>query len=831
MRHAFAFLLSLLLGLNAGAQEARKTYFVDGFHGGVYGHYPLDDYTQYMMDQLDAHPDWCIGLEIEPETWDSVRLRTPEAYERWKQTVVSDRVEYTNPAYAQPYCYNISGESIIRQFQYGMRKLRSHFPTMTFTTYSSEEPCFTSCLPQILHQLGFRHAVLKCPDTCWGGYTEAFGGELVNWIGPDGTTLLSVPRPACEELEENSVWQTTSWQNSRKYLQACFEAGIEHPVGMCYQDAGWKKGPWLGGRSRSQYVLWTDYVERIANPALATDYRMPQEDVRVALVWGSQVMQRIGQPVRRAANLIVQTENLAAMMNIVNGFRPNQAKLDEAWRQLMLAQHHDSWIVPYNRLNKQGTWADNIAIWTANCCQLADEVKDEAVPKAQAARTTYTLFNTTGKSRVEDISLPLEGGKSIDFVEAIPPFGFVTIDPNKLKPAALRKHFVQTEDSVVLENERYHIVFDLERGGCITRLESPLLLPLWGSVQAANSFASEALPQRGSGEGAGRAGCFFGELRGFFPQYGGERSSVESRATAEVVKDNELIQCLIIRGEIAGAPFAQTYTFKRGTPLIDVELQIDWKENVRIGDHRERSKDDKTAPFYNTKKMLNLLFPTTLNSPRLWKNAPFDVCESRLDSTFFDRWTDIRHNIIHSWVDISEGTGGRGLALLTDHTTSYSFGKDYPLALTVQYSGGGLWGRDHTITSPTRLHYALLPHQGLWDEAGISDICEQWNNPVIITSSSAEVTPKERWLLSLDSTGYQLSSMQVLDDGSLLMRLFNADGNEEPTPIALHFKTKSVELVDLQGNHIEDCPISYEAGQSLLTVQMPRFGIRTYILH
>lgn len=156
MRFFAVSLLSLLFSLNAETQESRKTYFVDGFHGGVYGHYPLNDYTQYMMDQLDAHPNWCIGLEIEPETWDSVRVRTPDSYERWRHVVVSDRVEYTNPSFVQSYCYNISGESIIRQFQYGMQKLHCHFPTMTFNTYSTEEPCFTSCLPQTLKECPLR---------------------------------------------------------------------------------------------------------------------------------------------------------------------------------------------------------------------------------------------------------------------------------------------------------------------------------------------------------------------------------------------------------------------------------------------------------------------------------------------------------------------------------------------------------------------------------------------------------------------------------------------------------------------------------------------------
>ena len=399
---------------------AQKSYFADGFHGGVYGHYPLAWYTQFMMNKLDSFPEWRIGLEIEPETWDSVKVHTPEAYEQWKSVVVGPRVEYTNPGYAQSYLYPILGESIIRQFQYGMRKLRQHFPTMTFTTYSTEEPCFTSCLPQILSQLGFRHGVLKCPDTCWGGYTEGFGGELVNWIGPDGTSLLSVPRYACEDLQRNTVWQTTAWKNSREYLRACREAGIAHPVGMCYQDAGWRNGPWLGKDTRSEYVLWTDYIENIADASVATDYHMSQEDVRVALVWGSQVMQRIGIQVRHAEHQLLETERLSSMRYIVTGERPDQATLDEAWRTLLLAQHHDSWIVPYNRLNRKGTWADNIAIWTDQACRNAEKVFSlQPSVAGVAGKTAY--YNTTGKTRKAVVTGRKSNGEEVDFQIELPP--------------------------------------------------------------------------------------------------------------------------------------------------------------------------------------------------------------------------------------------------------------------------------------------------------------------------------------------------------------------------------------------------------------------------
>src|SRR5690606_11452112 len=208
MKYSLLIFFSLFLSITA--LVAQQPYFVDGYHGGIYGHYPKW-VTGFMVDSLEKYPAWKLGIEIEPETWDTVRLQERAAYERFKVMTQTDRLEFTNPTYAQPYCYNISGESIIRQFAYGIKKIHQHFPDVSFSTYAVEEPCFTSSLPQILKQFGFQYAVLKCPNTCWGGYTSAYGGELVNWIGPEGTSILSVPRYASEAFEQNSTWQTTAW--------------------------------------------------------------------------------------------------------------------------------------------------------------------------------------------------------------------------------------------------------------------------------------------------------------------------------------------------------------------------------------------------------------------------------------------------------------------------------------------------------------------------------------------------------------------------------------------------------------------------------------------
>lgn len=312
--------------------SAQKTYFIDGYHGGIYGHYPRD-FTDFILKNLDRKKDWKINLEIEPETWDSVQSKYPESYARFKQYFEqqypqNSSIEFVNPAYGQAYFFNISGESIIRQFAYGIKKMREHFPAVRFDTYSSEEPCFTSSLPMILKSFGFKYASLKNPNTCWGGYTRAHGGAILNWVGPDGSKIPTVPRYHSEALVDFSTWQTQAWTNSQAFITAARSQGIQNPVGMCLQDAGWKIGPWLEQRqSSTEYTTWYQYFTQVA-PEPTEDWRLSQEDIQVSLMWGSQKLQQIAQGVRVTEQRLIQAEKVSVLAQIYGGYQRPSALID-----------------------------------------------------------------------------------------------------------------------------------------------------------------------------------------------------------------------------------------------------------------------------------------------------------------------------------------------------------------------------------------------------------------------------------------------------------------------------------------------------------------------
>lgn len=796
------FIALALAASVAQAQGKDTAYFIDGYHGGIYGHIPTWQ-TRFMVDQLNAHPRWKINLELEPESWDTIAAKYPDDLKEFTAMYAEpgSRIEYVNPAYGQSYLYNVSGESIVRQFYYGIRKLKEHFPFATFTTYSSEEPCFTSALPEILTSFGFKYASLKNPNTCWGGYAAAYGGELVNWVGPDGTRIVAVPRYAVEALKPKSTWETIASNNSETYVDNAFKAGIKSPVGMCLQDAGWNYGPWHVAYKPTEYDTWTHYIEHHTPGKTTDNWRFSQEDVLTSLVWGGQILQHVAQRVRASETRIVATEKLAAM----TGLAWPEASLDEAWRTLLLSEHHDCWIVPYN-VRAGLSWADHVVEWTGNtdtrCAAITAAAMDRVAP-ATDNPTAVTVFNTTGVSRTENVHA---GSRVIR--ATVPAMGWVTLPlanavPNAAPTVTGAKAFIAPDNTCHVITDKYTIVLDPAAGGTIRSL----------TTADGKSFVDARSPRK------------FGELRGNFYNQGGFHSTADNPARIAIVQQDPLEVKVQVQGEIAGTPFTQTYTFEQGEPRIDVHLRIDWKDNTGIGENPADVKGDPLKKaFYNDSFKLQAVFPLALEGQQVYKDAPFDVTHSRLNNTFFDRWDSIKNVVVNHWVDVTDKDGRYGMAVYSDQTTSYAHGPHYPLGLTLQYSGDGLFYRNYTLTGPLDMHYALLPHEGTWDKAHLWTEATRMEEPLQVRMT--DKAPETQSLLRLANQGWEVTS--VTDSNGIKVRLFNAEGSNEPQRVYPGFPAGAVQSIALDGQVKEPLKIQTdEKGEKYVTISAPRFGIRT----
>lgn len=828
MKSVFAYLIVWVVFM--GNDLLAQSYFIDGFHGGVYGHYPKN-FTSFILKTMQQNPDWKINLEIEPETWDSALVREPKAYLKIKseyasQSPANSRIEFVNPAYGQSYLFNISGESIIRQFDYGIKKIKEHFPGASFLTYSSEEPCFTSALPGILKSFGYKYASLKNPNTCWGGYTSAYGGEVLNWVGPNGDKIITVPRYESEELEKISTWQTDAWTNSDKYISAARNIGVKSPIGMCLQDAGWRNGPWLGNNAKeTKYITWADYFQNIiSKPSL--DWKVSQEDILVSLVWGSQKLQQIAQMVRAVENKLIIAEKLNALSGIHKGSHKIDSLYYEAWRNLLLAQHHDCWIVPLS-------WHNRVVNWINKSNFLADQIiaeaKNRLVDKNDLKKVI--IINTSGVKRSELVSVVLpttlfkktfsvfneqkklpqqinytKGKDSLEllFIAEVPPTAIAVyslkekdkIDQNKGKPVELKEGFYR------LENDIYKIQINPKTGvieSLITKADNKEYI----SVNHRKKF---------------------NELSGYFYDQNKFLSSCDEQKTVSIVEDGNLRKKIKIKGKLGVHNIIQFITVINGQKRIDLETIIHWKKNEGIGDGYAQkfgydAKDRKKAFYVDTAK-LSLYFPANLTNAKLYKDAPFDVTESKLENTFFGRWDSIKNNIMYRWIDLYDKNKNQGIALFTDHTSSYSYGKYFPLALTVAYSGKGLWYGDYKLEDSTKISYSILPHKNNWQDAAINAEASFIAEPLIASAGSSHKIAKS--IFDLSGSGFELTSLHI-SDRTLTARFYNARNNFKVKNIPIGVFCKKAQWIRLNEDKEEDATIV----NNKLQIALPPFGFKT----
>ncbi len=127
-------------------------------------------FRHFLLDgQMAVIDDY---LEIRPENRDRLAALT-----------ISGRIN-VGPWYILMDEFLVSGETIIRNLQYGMKK-GNEFGGALEVGYLPDMFGHIGQMPQILRQVGFEHAVV------WRGVPSAIDRSAFNWAAPDGSTVTA----------------------------------------------------------------------------------------------------------------------------------------------------------------------------------------------------------------------------------------------------------------------------------------------------------------------------------------------------------------------------------------------------------------------------------------------------------------------------------------------------------------------------------------------------------------------------------------------------------------------------------------------------------------
>jgi alpha-mannosidase len=866
------------------ASDIPTLYYADGYHGGIVGHMPMGSWRD-ILNALRDLPEWKLSLDIEPNSWAELLRRDPEAFSEMKSYLADTgrdaRIEMVGCTFAQPYGWAIGGESNIRQLQRGCQVIRHNFQAAELTTYAVQEPCWSSCLPQILASLGFTGAVLRDPSTAWGGYSEGFDAELVNWIGPDGTPIAAVPRYACEALQK--VYETESVDGSPEFARKCVAHGIPHPAGMCFQDLGWPAKPKVSG-SYIQYVIWREYIHTIADKP-TKEWHFGIEDILTTLPWGEHTLQEVAQEVRSAENRMLMAEKMAAMAHLECGKSWPDAELRQAWDNLLLTEAHDAWITATTRRGRQA-WAFQVASETLNAEDAANAIIDEAAealsvdsPESKhppLGSQWLRVMNTLGATRRDLVEVKIatdRGTRGLRLFDAsskevpcqvIPTRRYLSREvgaqlsrerqvypPNRssqlhsneglnaatlvfrpevgsLGHASYRLEPVYSEvsdaqpgstfarveadGSVTLESDLYRMRLDPARGGIVSSLYAKQL----------NKEFCDPASER-----------LFNEYRGYFMAQKEWRTSASEAAKVTIIENGPLRARVRMDGQVGGCPFQTMMTLVEGQRRIDVQARFTFEQDTWIGDPWDMKPEDRRREQHRSQNdgrwKLQACFPVSLKNQAIYKNAAYDVCRSRNVDTFFQRWDEIKHNIVVNWVDVLDEKSQFGVAILSDHTTAYTHGPDFPLSLVLAWGGeGGFWWGKCPLRGTQQVNYGIVPHSGAWDQAGISQENARFCEPLIgqIVRGVEPKRPGPRSLIQISGEGIEIPTT-LIEGKKLFVRLFNAEGDGEERTLSIAARPQRVYVVELNGRSTKQLRGTFANGRHQVKLAIPRFGIRT----
>ncbi|HEX5242081.1 MAG TPA: glycoside hydrolase family 38 C-terminal domain-containing protein, partial [Tepidisphaeraceae bacterium] len=444
------------------------------------------------------------------------------------------------------------------------------------------------------------------------------------------------------------------------------------------------------------------------------------------------------------------------------------------------------------------------------------------------------VVDSRGQAVLSQVTKPTDTeAASLVFSAVVPSMGYATYELAVANgaPAArdsIVKAITNADGTVILETDLYSIFIDPARGGRISRLFSKDLLKDFVDPLSKRSF---------------------NEFRGYFPGEDKWLSSTDSPAQIEILEHGPLQAVVEIRGKIGQWPFVTRVSVAAGQRRIDFHTTFGFppdtqpfsnrrRENAgaqpatrfRIGQPWEAARNtirSNERPFYDSSFKLQALFPLNLKQPTLHKNAPFDVCRSNTSDTRFNSWDSIKHNLLMNWVDLLEQDGSAGMAVMTDHLTAYSFSPGEPFGIVMTCAGGGIW-HDYGLGRAPSVSYAVVPHAGDWAKARLWGELSRWSEPLIAKRCSASSHDDSHWsFLDASGSGFEVTTTFV-ENGAVMIRLFNAEGNDTPHRITLDRRIRHVQRVELDGRTIEDVPVERGAtGESLITVGMRRFAVQT----
>jgi alpha-mannosidase len=810
MQHPSAGVLVLagsLLAARAGGAEAERApekaleplYVLTYDHGGLvlWGHDHFAAKLREAVQWLERYPGFRIGLDNEAWTYDELAATDRPLLAELREDLARyrGRLGIGTATYGQPLSTFIGGESNVRQVAYALRADREHLG-VTPSVYLMSEHAMHSQMPQILAGFGFSAAIMRTHYMMYG-YNPTFDVPVGWWVGLDGSRLPAVPTYPGEGAEFGKTpvdnWVLTrcpgpECRGSLEEFRARF-AHIRPLLATRADDSDLKQEALVRDHEGDPGIRWI-LLEDLASilPRPTREMRTGPNDFAVRMPWGycgNEIWDR-----SRAAEVQVLTaERLAAMERLL-GHGTHEAELDVAWKNLLVAQHHDVEIVgllPDARRFLSASTSASAGVRGAALRAIASRMKGDGFtqvtavnplpwPRREWLETSLSLGPggpkalavRQGSRIVPSLLLSAHRGSSGRLVEAR--VGFAAEVPGLAAGA-----FSIVAASSAPPSPSPGVEIDVAGLGIRTPLVEARLDPRGGIASLVDRRTGRPLlaPGRRSGILAGRVDGVDVESHGRWSL----RAAGEDRPWAVATE----------RGFAGAIPYTLRLTFRADTPRVDARVEPHF-EGERIGLLSDDPRDAVSA-FVHEHKLRFKLYPAVGERAVGVRDLPFAVGE-----------TGQRYVEGNDWTAVADESGG--IAFLNRGEMGSIREDDGAFSLVLAFAMHYIWGT-RMLEGDFAYEFAVLPFRGAWSEALLPRQALDYGFPLATLAGPAGdgTLGAEVPFLDVAGDGVLLSALYPEGD-HVVARVFESRGRGATASIRSRRGSLSLHEVDLRGREV-----------------------------
>ncbi|MBT5057724.1 MAG: alpha-mannosidase [Gemmatimonadetes bacterium] len=664
---------------------------------------------------MEDYPEYKFSCP-QAAQYEAMQERNPELYRRMAEKVRTGQWVPVGGTWIEPDCNVPSGEALNRQFLYGQRFFQKEFGITCREFWNPDVFGYNGQLPQIMRQAGITRFLTQ--KLSWNAFNKP-DHQTFMWQGIDGSEVVTHFPPAntynavatVEQLRHN----VNVYKDSDRSGQSLLLYGIGDGGGGPTRDMleRIRRAEDLQGLPQTTNRNTEEFWDQLE--AGFTDRPVRVGELYFELHRGTYTTQAATKKGNRKGEFLLHDIEFAATVaNRLHGTAYPKDELDVLWKLLLTNQFHD--ILPGSSITLVYEDAERDY---AQIQQEGGELRAAAI--AALGEGVAKPLNTTGFDRAEVVE---NTSGELVYAQA-PAYGVGTI-------GAPPDQVVVTESgaTITLANDRVAAV--LAADGTLTSL-----------VEKASGRQVMAEP--------GNQFLTYVDKPTAWDAWDIDPWALETVKTGAGAESCEILTRSPLRGEVAfthkvgkKSSFKQVVRLDAGSGRLEFHTEVDWQE------------DDT---------MLKVAFPVQVRSMEATYEMQFGHTSR---PTHYNTMHDLARYEVpgHKWVDLSEH--GFGVSLLSESKYGYhTFDNTMHITLLrAPKKPDPIADRgQHTFS------YAIYPHQGSWQEAGV--IAEGFSFNVPLQWTGADATS---WFRS-DDAGLILDTVKRAEDSeSLVLRLYEAYG-------------------------------------------------------